>query len=74
MGGKGGREMKRDMTEKQFLSACARYGFKRQGFMGYYDVGNGLHVSVLNAGMRRRDWLSYLIRESEKAEERKAII
>jgi len=55
MGGEGGREMKRDMTEKQFLSACARYGFKRQGFMGYFDVGNGLHVSVFNAGMRRRD-------------------
>jgi hypothetical protein len=41
--------------------------------MGYYEVGNGLEVSVLNAGTSRRDQLAYLIRKSKeeaaKAEE-----
>ncbi len=57
----------RDLTQKQFDAACSRYGFVRQGFLGYYDVGNGTQVSILNAPQSRRAALSYLIRQSEKA-------
>jgi hypothetical protein len=56
----------RDLTKTQFGKACARYGFKAE-FMGYYDVGNGWCVNVLNAGDRRRDRLAYLIKQSELA-------
>jgi hypothetical protein len=59
--------MTRDLTERQFNAACARHGFKSRHFMGYYEVGNGLETSVLNAGNRRRDQLAYLIQQSEKA-------
>jgi hypothetical protein len=58
----------RDLTQKQFDSACSRHGFKPVGFFSYYDVGNGVEVCSLNAGRRRRDKLAYLIRESEKAQ------
>lgn len=57
--------MTRDMTQKQFDAACARYGFKRT-FLGYYAVTPNLHVYKFNAGDRRRDQLAYLIRMAEK--------
>lgn len=64
----------RDMTQAQFAEACERYGFKPEGFMGYYRLPGPYHIciSVWNAGKRRRDWLAYLIRESEKAQRRHA--
>lgn len=58
----------RDLTKAQFDAACERRGFKRTGFMGYYEIGYNTSVSVLNAGRRRRDQLAYLIREAGKAE------
>lgn len=60
----------RDMSETQFAEACARYGFIREGFMGYYRLPGPGHtcVSVWNAGERRRDQLAYLIRENEKCQ------
>lgn len=60
--------MVRDMTETQFAEACARYGFTREGFMGYYRLPGPVHacVSVWNAGDRRRDQLAYLIKENER--------
>lgn len=60
--------MSRDMTQKQFDDACNRRGFKPAGFMGYYDIGHGRHVSALNAGSNRRNQLAYLIQESARAE------
>lgn len=59
---------RRDMTKAQFKAACERYGFKKSlgGFMGYYDIGNGVSASILNAGPTRREQLAYLIKESEK--------
>lgn len=59
----------RDLTKTQFDAACKRYGFKPE-MLGYYNVGNGVCVNVLNAGDRKRDRLSYLIKQSEKAEAR----
>lgn len=60
--------MSRDMTKKQFDDACNRRGFKPAGFMGYYDIGHGRHVSALNAGSNRRNQLAYLIQEATRAE------
>jgi hypothetical protein len=59
---------RRDMTKAQFKTACERHGFKRAlgGFFGYYEIGNGVSASVLNAGPTRREQLAYLIKESEK--------
>lgn len=63
--------MQRDMSKAQFDKECKRYGFKPTGFLGYYSLPNTpTHVSVLNAGPRRRSRLAYLIREHEKALER----
>jgi hypothetical protein len=62
----------RDMTKRQFLNALAERGFRLQGFLGYVDLGNGLHVSRLNAGNRLRDQLAYLIRSYERHEAEKA--
>ena len=55
----------RDMSERQFRAALARYGFTAAGFMGYYNLGipgRRVHASILNAGDRRRDQLAYLLR------------
>jgi hypothetical protein len=60
------REMMKDFTKRQFDQACIRWGFTPE-LMGYYNVGNGVCVNVLNAGDKRRDRLDYLIRESKKA-------
>jgi hypothetical protein len=60
----------RDLTKRQFDAACARRGFKASGFMGYYEIGHGTSVSVLNAGDNRRARLAYLIRECAKVEKR----
>ena len=53
----------RDMSKAEFDRACAKYGFKSRGFLGYYSIGGGREVSVLNAGPRRRDQLAYLIQQ-----------
>ena len=58
----------RDMTLREFTIACERAGFKREGFMGYYQVGGGLCVSILNAGPRRRDQLAYLHAAADRQE------
>lgn len=63
--------MPRDMTKAKFRKECERYGFVPQGFLGYYKLGDtDSHVSIENAGTRRRDQLAYLIREHQKAVER----
>jgi hypothetical protein len=54
------------MTRRQFQEACARNGFKPQGFLGYYDIGGGCCVCSLNAGGNRRNRLAYLLREREQ--------
>ncbi len=60
----------RDMTQAEFDRACERYGFER-GMLGYYHLADTpVSVCVLNAGLRRRDRLAYLIREYEKAKKR----
>lgn len=67
--------MTRDMTRAQFRAACERAGFKGPGLLGYcrlvppYD---NTHVSILNAGERRRDQLAYLHAQQAK-QERKAL-
>ena len=58
----------RDMTNKQFLAACQRRGFRFQGFMGYVTVARGVSVSILNAGPNRRAQLAYLIQNAERIE------
>lgn len=58
--------MERDISIKNFHAACKRHGFKPQHILGYYDIGQGACVSILNAGSRRRDQLAYLIREAKK--------
>ena len=63
--------MTRDMTKREFDSACARYGFKPCGFMGYYSLADApVNVSILNAGKHRRAQLAYLLREYEKAKKK----
>ena len=64
---KGGGEMK-DMTKRAFLDACKRRGFKGTGFLGYFEIGNGVSVSVLNAGPTRREQLAYLIQAANRAQ------
>ena len=54
----------KDMTKAQFRTACEKYGFKPQLFLGYYELpGTNTQVSILNAGNRRRDQLAYLIQQ-----------
>jgi hypothetical protein len=70
----------RDMSKKQFEEALARHGMKREGFMGYVNLGiEGQHVSAShhNAGKNRRAKLAYLLRkkaefEKQIAEENKS--
>lgn len=59
--------MTRDLTQAQFLKACARHGFKPEWF-GFYSLGPGTtaHVHAPNAGSPRRAQLAYLLREREK--------
>jgi hypothetical protein len=56
----------RDMTQKEFDKACERHGFQRSpiGFFGYYNIGNGIAVSVFNADNpdSRRSKLAYLLK------------
>lgn len=50
--------MSRDLTQKQFDKKCDEYGFIKQPFLGYYNLGiPGKHIcsSIWNAGKRRRD-------------------
>jgi hypothetical protein len=66
---KGMKMKTRDMSQSQFDAACARRGFKRQGFFGYYDLNipeQRVSVSILNAGTKRRAQLAYLIRQQDK--------
>lgn len=60
----------RDMSERQFAEALARYGMREAGFMGYVNInvpGHHIEVSKLNAGMRRRSQLAYLLRQRDAA-------
>ena len=57
-----------DISQKAFDSACRMRGFVPQNFLGYYRLPSGVHVSVRNAGPRRRDQLAYLIAEDRKRE------
>lgn len=64
----------RDISEKQFDEALARHGMKREGFMGYVDLGiEGHHVAAShhNAGKNRRAKLAYLL--AKRAEFEKQI-
>lgn len=56
--------MKRDLTQKQFEYRATKLGFKKGGWLGYWSLVSdpSIHVSVWNAGPRRRDQLAYLIR------------
>lgn len=60
----------RDITEKQFLAKCEKYGFETSmiGVMGYVTLSNKTTmVNVLNSGSNKhRDWLAYLIQEDRK--------
>jgi hypothetical protein len=58
--------MTRDMTQQEFAAACERHGFKRKGFLGYYELPSGVQASVLNAGESRRAQLAYLIAANRK--------
>jgi len=62
--------MGRDISKKQFDEACKRHGFTTHGFLGYYNIGYGTEVSILNAGIRKRDQLAYLIQQKDKAKKR----
>ena len=69
--------MKRDLTKSQFEYRATKLGFKKGGFMGYWQLASNpsVNVSVWNAGDRNRDRLRYLIacdkREQAKTEGRK---
>lgn len=64
--------MSRDLTQAQFDAKCKKLGFVRQGFLGYYALPSSrsrpkdVHVSVWNAGSRRRSQLAYLIEQDAK--------
>lgn len=63
----------RDITQRQFDAALARHGMRKAGFMGYVDIGvpgQEIHVSVWNAGDRRRAQLAYLLRQRAWHEKR----
>jgi hypothetical protein len=66
--------MERDLTLKQFLARAAAYGWKPEGFLGYFRKDYGRYgaycVSIHNGGYRRRSQLAYLIREGEEADKR----
>ena len=58
-----------DISIPQFNAACAREGFTTEGILGYFDLGipgRRIHVSIFNAGPRRRDQLAYLMRERDR--------
>jgi hypothetical protein len=62
--------MPRDMTRKQFESACARRGFKRE-CLGYFRITENVCVYARNGGDKRRDQLAYMIQQ-EKKEKKKS--
>lgn len=66
--------MKRDLSQAQFEHRAAKAGFKKEGFMGYWQLSDGrTSVSVLNAGKRWRDRWNYLLREDRKNRERETV-
>lgn len=59
----------RDLSVAQFEKKCREYGFTRDGFLGYFNLGipnQSVHVSILNAGPKRRSQLAYLIQQRDK--------
>jgi hypothetical protein len=61
--------VKRDLTQDQFEYRATKLGFRKGGFiMGYWSLAcdPAMHVSILNAGRRRRDQLRYLIAENKR--------
>lgn len=60
----------RDMSKAAFDAACAKYGFRREGFLGYYQIGHGISVSILNVAPKRRIQLAYLIKCCEREEKK----
>ncbi len=61
--------MSRDLTKAQFAAKCKKLGFTPTGVMGYYILPDApsTHVSILNAGPRRRAQLAYLIKQNALA-------
>jgi hypothetical protein len=62
----------RDLSARDFHTACARSGFEPE-MLGYYRLplpGHHIAVNVLNAGDRRRDRLAYLHQQLAKHEAR----
>lgn len=55
----GGREMSRDMSERQFQAQLERNEM-RPALMGYVKITDSTSVYRYNAGDRRRDQLAYL--------------
>lgn len=66
----------RDMSITQYRAALDRNGIKPVGFLGYYDVGNGLSVSILNLGgnASRRAKLAYLLAAQAREKSREELI
>lgn len=57
----------KDLSKRQFARACEKYGFRSKGILGYYDIGNGVCVSVWNAAGKSfhasfRARLAYLLK------------
>ena len=57
---------RKDISAKRFNTLCQENGFIPEDFWGYYKIGNGVSVSVLNAGSRRRDQFAYLLEMKRK--------
>lgn len=68
--------MKRDLTQEQFEHRATKAGFRKGGFMGYWGLASvpECHVSVWNAGKRRRDQLRYLMQCDKRETERLAAL
>jgi len=62
--------MKRDLTQEWYETKLREAGIGPCEFMGYRNVGNGVHVSELNGGSRRRDRLAYLLAEQKRVKDR----
>lgn len=61
----------KDMSEKQFDEALTRHGMKREGFMGYINLGiegENISASHHNAGSNRRAKLAYLLAKRDEWE------
>lgn len=55
----------RDMSQREYEKRLAAHGFTTDGFMGYWRK-NGISISELNAGPRRRDRLAYILNHYDR--------